>query len=115
MDICTCENCGRTELEIQTLRIDDHVAAVCLMCAHVLAQNKERFLQLVRSKTADHSNEEMKEKHKLLSRLIAVGIVGGLAIIGIGIAENLNAFSGTTAIIEQNTEYLSFAILKQFK
>ena len=52
MVMCTCENCGRTDLEIETLRIDGHVAEVCLMCAYVLAQNKERFLQLVRSKTA---------------------------------------------------------------
>ena len=115
MIICTCENCGRTNLEIETLRMDGHVAEVCLMCAYVLAQNKERFLQLVRSKTASNSNEEMKQQHKLLSGLIAVGIVGIFAIIGIGIAENLNTFPGTTATIEQNTEYLSFAILKQFK
>ena len=115
MVICTCENCGRTNLEIETLRIDGHVAEVCLMCAYVLAQNKERFLQLVRSKTASNSNEEMKQQHKLLSSLITVGIVGIFAIIGIGIAENLNTFPGTTATIEQNTEYLSFAILKQFK
>ena len=115
MIICTCENCGRTNLEIETLSIDGHVAEVCLMCAYVLAQNKERFLQLVRSKTAHHSNEEMKQQHKLLSSLIAVGIVGVFAIIGIGIVENLNTFPGTTATIEQNTEYLSFAILNQFK
>ena len=115
MVICTCENCGRTNLEIETLSIDGHVAEVCLMCAYVLAQNKERFLQLVRSKTASNSNEEMKQQHKLLSNLIAVGIVGIFAIIGIGIAENLNTFPGTTATIEQNTEYLSFAILNQFK
>ena len=115
MVICTCENCGRTELEIETLRMDGHVAEVCLMCAYVLAQNKERFLQLVRSKTASNSNEEMKQQHKLLSGLLTVGIVGIFAIIGVGIAENLNAFAGTTATIEQNTEYLSFAILNQFK
>lgn len=115
MIICTCENCGRTNLEIEKLKIDGHMAEVCLMCAYVLAQNKERFLQLMRSKTADHSNEEMKEKHKLLSSLIVVGVVGIFAIVGIGVAENLNTFPGTTASIEQNTEYLSFAILNQFK
>ena len=107
MGMCTCENCGRTDLEIETLRIDGHVAEVCLMCAYVLMQNKERFLQLVRSKTAHNSNEEMKQQHKLLSGLIAVGIVGIFAIIGIGIVESLNTFPGTTATIEQNTEYLS--------
>ena len=115
MIICTCENCGRTNLEIETLRIDGHVAEVCLVCAYVLAQNKERFLQLVRSKTAYNSNEEMKEKHKLLSKLIVFGIVGIFAIIGVGMVENLNNFLGNTATIEQNTEYLSFAILKQLE
>ena len=115
MITCTCENCGRTNLEIETLRIDGHVAEVCLMCAYVLAQNKDRFLQLVRSKTAEHSNEEMKQKHKLLSSLIVVGVVGIFAIVGVGMIENLNTFPGTTASIEQNTEYLSFAILNQFK
>ena len=112
MIICTCENCGRTNLEIETLRIDGHVAEVCLMCSYVLAQNKERFLQLVRSKTAYNSNEEMKEKHKLLSKLIVFGIVGIFAIVGVGIVGNLHTFPGNTATIEQNTEYLSFAILK---
>ena len=115
MITCTCENCGRTNLEIETLRIDGHVAEVCLMCAYVLAQNKERFLQLVRSKTAHHSNEEMKRKHKLLSSLIVVGLVGIFAIIGIGIAGNFNTSTAITAITEQNTEYVSFAILKQFE
>ena len=115
MITCTCENCGRTNLEIETLRMDGHVAEVCLMCAYVLAQNKQRFLQLVRSKTAYHSNKEMKQKHKLLSSLIVVGLVGIFAMIGIGIAGDLNTFTATTAITEQNTEYISFAILKQFE
>jgi len=115
MITCTCENCVRTNLEIETLRIDGHVAEVCLMCAYVLAQNKERFLQLVRSKTAPQSNEEMKQKHKLLSSLIVVGLVGVFAMIGIGIVGDLNTFTATTTITEQNKEYLSFAILKQFE
>lgn len=115
MITCTCENCGRTNLEIETLRIDGHVAELCLMCAYVLAQNKERFLQLVRSKTAHHSNEEMKQKHKLLSSLIVVGLVGIFAIIGVGVAGNLDTITTTNATTEQNTEYVSFAILKQFE
>ena len=115
MITCTCENCGRTNLEIEKLTIDGHVAEVCLMCAYVLAQNKERFLQLVRSKTAHHSNEEMKRKHKLLSSLIVVGLVGVFAIVCVGIAGNLNTSTATTATTEQNTEHLSFAILKQFE
>ena len=115
MIICTCENCGRTNLEIETLRIDGHVAEVCLMCAYVLTQNKERFLQLVRSKTACNSTEEMKQKHKLLSKLIALGIVGVFAIVGIGVSANLNTSTNTTVTIEQNTEYLSFSMLKQFE
>ena len=115
MVTCTCENCGRTNLELETLRMDGHVAEVCLMCAYVLAQNKERFLQLVRSKTAHYSNEEMKQKHKLLSSLIVVGLVGIFSIIGIGIAGNLDTITATTTVTEQNTEYISFVILKQFE
>ena len=115
MDTCTCENCGRTELEMQMLRTDGHVAEVCRMCAYVLAQNKKRFLQLVRSKTASNSNDEMRQTHALLSRLIAIGIISVFAIVGIGVTENLNSFSHTSVAIEQHTEYLSFATLKEFE
>ena len=115
MVTCTCENCGRTNLEIETLRMDGHMAEVCLMCAYVLAQNKERFLQLVRSKTAQHSNEEMKQKHKLLSNLIVIGLVGVFAIISFGITRNFDTITAITATTEQNIKYISFAILKQFE
>ena len=115
MNRCTCENCGRTNIEMETLRIDGHVAELCVTCAYVLAQNQERFFKMIRSKSMKQSNVAMKKQHKLLSGLIVAGLVGIFAIIGVGMAENLNMFPGTTEAIEQNTEYLTFAILNQFK
>ena len=44
MITCTCENCGRANLEIEKLTIDGHVAEVCLMCAYVSAQKQRTFL-----------------------------------------------------------------------
>ncbi|WP_332648516.1 DNA polymerase III subunit delta [Lysinibacillus sp. 54212] len=119
MNMCHCENCGRTNsvAEIICMSIQGHVAELCVTCTHILSQasNQDRFLSIVRQKTAQQSNAEMKRVHRLLTGLIAVGMLAIVVIAGVvGAAENL----GT--VVDQskdhsNIEYLSFAILNQFK
>ncbi|MFF5995308.1 hypothetical protein AAGS61_11185 [Lysinibacillus sp. KU-BSD001] len=110
MKTCTCENCGRINLEMETFRMEGHVAQLCVTCAYVFAQNKERFCQMVRSKTAKQSNAQMKKQHQLLSSLIAIGSVAMLAILGWGIADQVHIFAAA-----EQTEYLSFVHLKQLQ
>lgn len=109
----TCENCRRPQTDIVTLTIDGHAANLCVTCQHVLAQNKERFLQLVRSKTRDSSNEEMKKKHRMLSGLLVAGMAGAVLVMGIGTAGNIGIFTESPSVSQ--TEYLSFALLKQLQ
>lgn len=109
----TCENCRRPQAEIETLTIDGHTANLCVTCQYVLARNKERFLQLVRSKTRAASNDEMKRKHRMLSGLLVAGMTGAALVIGIGTAENMGVFTESQSI--DQTEYLSFALLKQLQ
>lgn len=107
----TCENCRRLEIETATLTIEGHAANLCITCQHVLAQNKERFFQLVRSKRKSESNDEMKKKHRMLSALLVTGMAGIALVIGIGTAESMGIFAEVQFISQ--TEYLSFALLKQ--
>lgn len=109
----TCENCRRPQTEIETLTIDGHTANLCVTCQHILARNKERFLQLVRSKTRAASNEEMKRKHSILSVLLVAGMAGVAFIVGIGAAETIGIFTESPSVSQ--TEYLSFALLKQLQ
>lgn len=105
----TCENCRRQHMEIAALTIDGHTAALCVTCQHVLTQNKERFLQLVRSKGKSESNDVMKRKHRILSALLVAGMTGIALVIGVGTAERIGGFNESPS----QTEYLSFALLKQ--
>lgn len=106
--ICTCEHCGRTQLNIEEVTVDRHVAELCVTCAYVLKQNPERVKQLVRNKTKNESNREMQKQHQLLSGLISVGILGIIAITGIAIVDQLPSF------VSSIMEHLSFTYLNQF-
>ncbi|KGR82875.1 hypothetical protein [Lysinibacillus odysseyi] len=107
----TCENCSRPYTELATLTMEGHAADLCVTCQHILAQNKERFLQLVRSKSMAESNVEMKRKHRMLSTLLVAGVAGVTFIMGVGAAESIGIFTESQSIGQ--TEYLSFALLKQ--
>lgn len=106
-----CENCSRPHMEVATLTIDGHAANLCVTCQLILAQNKERFFQLVRSKRMAESNDEMKRKHRMLSALLVAGIAGIAFVMGVGAAENIGLITESQSIGQ--TEYLSFALLKQ--
>lgn len=120
MNNCTCENCGRTSeyVEITNLSIRNHTAQLCVTCAQILSQvtNHERFLTLVRNKSALSSNKEMQKVHKQISALIGVGVLFIACIASVGIVKNVDLI---TAMImqqpEQQVEYLSFAVLNQLK
>ena len=118
MAMCHCENCGRTNsvAEIVSMSIQGHVAELCVTCAHILSQvnQRERFLSIVRQKTAQQSNTEMKRVHRLLSGLIVVGLLAIVIITGAGVAENIGTSVGHSTD-SSNTEYLSFSNLNGFK
>lgn len=116
----TCENCGRTSesVEIAKLSICNHTAQLCVTCTHILSQvsNKERFFSLVRNKNAQSSNNDMQKVHKQLTALISIGLLLIACIGSIGIVQNTNLFSVMTVQQpEHQVEYLSFAILNQYK
>lgn len=104
----TCENCGRTQLNMNTITIDGHVAELCVTCAHVLQQNPQRFKSIVRQKCASDSNSEMQKQHQLLNQLMTVGVMGLIVIVGVGFADQLQGIAASTP------QYLSFSQLKRF-
>ena len=87
-----CENCERTNesIEIQPVTINQHTAMLCLACAHILTlpKNKNRFIQLVRIKSMQHSNIEMQKVHRMLSTFIAVGALLLVVVATAGIVQN---------------------------
>ena len=122
MGNCMCENCGRSSevVEIEQLTLRGHIAQVCVTCAHILSQptNEKHFFQLVRRKNSDASNPEMKKVHQLMSTLIAVGILMIVTLAAFGVVQNLDTFPGMAAdtdSLKQTHDYLSFALLNQFK
>lgn len=119
---CVCENCGRSSeiVEIEQLTLRGHVAQVCVTCVHILSQttNEKRFFQLVRRKNSKDSNPEMKKIHQLMSALIAVGMLMIVTLVTFGVVQNLDTFQGIVAdtdALKQTHDYMSFALLNQFK
>lgn len=86
-----CENCGRTSesIQVQPVTMSKHMAFLCLACTHVftLPKNKNRFIELVRSKNMQQSNKEMQKVHQLLSTFIAVGMLLVVAVVTAGIIQ----------------------------
>ena len=122
MGNCMCENCGRSSevVEIEQLTLRGHIAQVCVTCAHILSQptNEKRFFQLVRRKNSDASNPEMKKVHQLMSTLIAVGMLMIVTLVTFGVVQNFDTVLGISAdadSLKQTHDYLSFALLNQFK
>ena len=109
----SCENCGRPHMELASLTLDGHTAELCVTCQHILAKNKGRFLQLVRSKTKAESSDEMEWTHAMLSGLLVAGMAGVVLVMGIGTAERTGIFTESPPVGQ--TEYLSFALLKQLQ
>ena len=75
----TCDQCHRSTKQAELLKVeyDQHVGHVCSICHYILQnhQSQERFKHMIRQKTFEQSSTEMKEVHRLLSRLITVGVV----------------------------------------
>lgn len=119
---CTCENCGRSSerVEIEQLSIRGHIADLCLTCAHLLSQshNHDSFFSIVRNKTADQSNSEMKKVHTLLSTFLLVGMFFIVVVVALGVSQNLDTFPGTaipTDDVKQQSEYISLYLQYQLK
>ena len=75
----TCDQCHRQIKKPELLKIeyDQHVGHVCSTCHYILQkkQGQERFKYMIRQKTFEQSSTEMKEVHRLLSRLLTIGVV----------------------------------------
>lgn len=82
----TCDQCRRPTVQEQLIKsiYDQHVGHVCSICHYILQkqQSQERFKHMIRQKTFEQSSTEMKEVHRLLSRLITIGVVFCVVIVG---------------------------------
>ena len=117
---CSCENCGRSNdvVEIEKLTIRGHIADLCLTCAHVLSYNEPNFFSLVRGKSEQQSNSEMKKVHAMLSTLLMVGMFFIVIVAAYGVAQYLPSFPGEAVsndTLKQQSEYVSFYLLNQLK
>lgn len=95
---CSCENCGRTTeyVQIDLVTIQHHSVHLCLACAHVLSlpQQQARFFKLVWQKNAQHSNTEMQQAHRLVSRMIGVGsVLAAVAVMAVGVTQGFDLTS----------------------
>lgn len=119
MQQCICENCGRSNHSgaISKHTNQQHVAQLCLTCAHVfsLPANEGRFLQLVRKKTKQTSNPEMQKVHKKLSFLLAVAglFLTIIAAAAVSHSVNLKSYYDIYFHEQETDEYLSFASLNE--
>lgn len=120
MKQCKCENCGRTNnaVQIETLTIRGHIADLCVTCANVLTHNEPNFFSLVRGKSEQQSNGEMKKVHAMLSALLMVGMLFIVIVAAYGVAQHLPAFPGdavSTDTMKQQSEYVAFYLANQLK
>ena len=83
----SCEQCHRQVEEPQIVKVecDQHVGYVCPMCHYLLNKDhqQERFKAMIRQKTYEQSNSDMKEIHRFLSMLITVGVAFCVVIVGV--------------------------------
>ena len=84
--MASCEQCHRHIEEQQMVKVecDQHVGYVCPMCHYLLkkSHHQERFKAMIRQKTYDQSNPDMKEIHRSLSMLITIGVAFCVVIVG---------------------------------
>lgn len=117
---CCCENCGRSKeaVEIKSVVLNNHVAQLCLACAHVLTlpKNESRFLQLVRKKNMKESNKEMQKAHRILSLFIAVGMLFLVMIAAAGVSQGVDfaTWYEADSLDEIATEYVSFVEINNY-
>ena len=82
----SCEQCHRQVKEHQIVKVecDQHVGYVCSVCHYLLNKDhqQERFKAMIRKKTYEQSNPDMKGIHRYLSMLITVGIAFCIVIVG---------------------------------
>lgn len=120
---CSCENCGRTTeyVQIDLITIQHHSAQLCLACAHVLSfpQQQARFFKLVRQKKIQHSNSEMQQAHRLISRMIGGGsVLAAVAVMAVGVTQgfDINALVPNPIDSAQSVEAsLTFLHLKSLQ
>lgn len=119
IQLCVCENCGRSNQSVAVANhtIHQHVALLCSTCTHILTlpTNEVRFLQLARKKTKQTSNSEMQKIHQKLSMLLAVASLFVTVIVAAAITKSMDiqAFSNSHIIAQETDEYLSFAYLNK--
>ncbi len=109
--INSCEQCRRQVEEERIVKVeyDQHVGYVCPMCHYVLTKpyNQERFKSMIRHKTYDQSNMEMKEVHRLLSMLLTIGVAFCVIIIGAMFFQMTNAIHSVDILISTVIERFS--------
>ena len=103
----TCGNCGRANISLSTVTIEQYSANLCCICAYIIEKQPARFNQLVRKQNKCQANEEMKKQHAMLSSLIACGIICLIVIGGVGVAQQMSVFA------TQSEQVLTFLHLKQ--
>lgn len=82
--VISCEQCHRQfeEQHIVKIECDQHIGYVCPMCQHIFTNihQQERFKEMIRQKTYEQSNPDMKVIHRYLSILITIGVAFCLVI-----------------------------------
>lgn len=108
-----CENCKRSQpnMSIACYTMHGYVATLCPTCAYILVdeQNPSRFLALSSRPLDQHTNEQMKRLHTLLSRFILVGVLFVTVIAALAVVQVTDMQHAE--IVMEEAEYLSFSNL----
>lgn len=114
---CKCDNCNRpySQENITKINEQNHIAYLCPLCTHLLTkpEQKERLLQMVRTRTYEQSNPDMQKIHNMFSLLITVGVffLMVISIIAVGVATSSNV-QHSIGFAESIVSIIKFGFIK---